>query len=170
MAAKTLHKERFYPHPPDAVWTALTDPRALAEWLMPNNFEPVVGRIFRFHVDPMPGFSGISECRVLEVDPPKRLSYTWQTLPKQGDAPRPEPMTLVWTLTPSGDGTVLSLDQTGLEHLSLWWRFSMRHGWSRMLNTLLPRVLPNVRGTTFTSGAITKRDYGTKTVPPGYAC
>ena len=169
MSPKRLHKERFYPHAPDAVWTALTDPAALAEWLMPNNFKPEVGHVFRFHVDPMPGFSGISECRVLEVDPPRRLVYSWQTLPKRAGAPRPEPMTLVWTLTPTGTGTTLSLDQTGLEHLSLWWRLSMTHGWTRMLKTLLPRVLPNISGTTFTSGAITRRDYGTKTVPPGYA-
>ena len=29
----TIRKERFYPHPPEVVWVALTDARALAEWL-----------------------------------------------------------------------------------------------------------------------------------------
>src|SRR5260370_5600951 len=55
MNPRTLRKEVFLPHPPEDVWLALTAPQALAEWLMPNNFEPVVGRKFRFHVDPMPG-------------------------------------------------------------------------------------------------------------------
>ena len=32
----TIRKERFYPHPPESVWVALTDPRALAEWFEPN--------------------------------------------------------------------------------------------------------------------------------------
>ncbi len=41
---KTLRKEVFYPHPRDKVWAALTTPEALAEWLMPNDFEPVVGK------------------------------------------------------------------------------------------------------------------------------
>jgi uncharacterized protein YndB with AHSA1/START domain len=166
---KRLRKEIFYPHPPEAVWTALTDPRALAEWLMPNDFQPIVGCTFHFHVDPMPGFSGITACTVLAVDRPRRLAYTWQSQPKNPAVEPPEPMTLVWTLTPSGDGTMLCLEQTGLESLSLWWRFSMKMGWNRMLKTLMPRVLRNVRGGSFTPGAITRRDYGTRTVPPGYA-
>lgn len=166
---KRLRKEAFYPHPPEVVWVALTDPQALAEWLMPNNFRPVVGATFRFHVDPMPGFSGISECRVLEVDPPRRLVYTWQSLPKKKSDPLPDPMTLEWTLKRSGDGTILVLEQSGLEALSLWWRFSMNIGWNRMLKTLLPKVVDHVRDGAFVPGAITKRDYATKTVPPGYS-
>jgi uncharacterized protein YndB with AHSA1/START domain len=169
MSDKRLRKEVFYPHPIESVWTALTDPRALAEWLMPNNFEPIVGKVFRYHVDPMPGFSGINECTVLEVVPPRRLVYTWTPLPRRADAPRPRPMTLVWTLSPAPGGTTLVLEQSGLESLSLWWRFSMTMGWGRMLKRLLPQVLANVRGTDFTAGAVTRRDYGTKTVPAGYA-
>jgi uncharacterized protein YndB with AHSA1/START domain len=167
--SKTLRKEVFYPHPIEDVWTAITDPRALAEWLMPNNFEPVVGRVFRFHVDPMPGFSGISECEVLEVAPPRRLVYTWTPLPKRADAPRPPAMRLVWSLEPAEGGTRLVLEQSGLETLNLWWRFSMTAGWGRMLKTLLPKVLRHVSAGRFTPGAITKHDYGTKTVPDGYA-
>ena len=166
---KTLRKEVFYAHPVEDVWTALTDPQALAEWLMPNNFEPVVGKVFRFHVDPMPGFSGINECEVLEVQPPRRLVYSWTPLPKRADAPRPRAMTLVWTLAPAPGGTTLVLEQSGLETLNLWWRLSMKAGWGRMLKTLLPKVLRNVRDGRFTPGAITRRDYKTKTVPAGYA-
>ena len=45
----------------------------------------------------------------------------------------------------------------------------MNMGWGRMINKLLPKVLRNVKDGGFIPGAITKRDYGTKTVPPGYA-
>jgi uncharacterized protein YndB with AHSA1/START domain len=166
---KTLRKQAWYPQPPHDVWTALTDPHALAEWLMPNNFQPVVGRKFQFHVDPMPGFSGISDCEVLEVDPPRRLVYTWTPVPKRADRPRPAPMTLTWTLRETKGGTELVLEQVGLESLSLWYRFSMNVGWSRMLKKLLPTVLTHVRGQVFTPGAITRRDYGTKTVPDHFA-
>jgi uncharacterized protein YndB with AHSA1/START domain len=141
--AKVLKKDVWLPHPPASVWTALTDPQALAEWLMPNNFEPRVGHVFRFHVDPMPGFSGINECKVLEVDPPRRLVYTWVVLPKAPDAAPPPPMTVTWTLEPEGEGTRLQLEQAGLEVLNWWWRFSMATGWKRRLRTSLPRVMRN---------------------------
>jgi uncharacterized protein YndB with AHSA1/START domain len=85
---------------------------------MPNNFRAEVGHVFRFHVDPMPGFSGVNECRVLEVDPPHRLVYTWVPLPRVPDETPPPPMTLTWTLAPERGGTRLALDQTGLEILS----------------------------------------------------
>jgi len=119
--------------------------KALAEWLMPNNFEPVVGRKFRFHVDPMPGpYPGGSECEVLEVDAPRRLVYSWACLRK--DQTKQPPLTKVtWTLTPEPGGTRLTLEHSGLEHESFWLRFSMNMGWGRMVRKLLPRVLRNGR-------------------------
>jgi uncharacterized protein YndB with AHSA1/START domain len=167
--SKSLRKEIWLPRPPEDVWVALTDPQALAEWLMPNNFEPRVGHTFRFHVDPMPGFSGINECRVLEVVEPRRLVYTWVVLPRVPDATPPPPMTVTWTLAPERGGTRLSLEQTGLDVLNWWWRFSMSMGWNRRLKKLLPTVIDRVADGGFTAGAITRRDYGTKTVPEGYA-
>ena len=167
---RTVRKEVFLPHPPEDVWLALTDPQALAEWLMPNNFEPVAGHKFRFHVDPMPGpYPGGSECQVLEVDAPRRLAYTWSCLRKDQTKPLPPPTTVTWTLTPISGGTLLVLEHSGLENESFWLRFSMKMGWGRMLGKLLPTVLRNVKNGRFTPGAIIKRDYGTKTVPPGYA-
>lgn len=165
---KSLRKEVFYPHPPSTVWVALTDPRALAEWLMPNDFRPVEGHEFQFRVDPMLGFTGVNQCRVVEVDPPRRLVYTWASRMK--GKPDPPPMRVTWTLHPERGGTRLVLEQVGLESLSLWWRFSARAGWGRMLKRLLPRVLENVGDDgSFTPGARTKRDFGTKTVPEHFA-
>jgi uncharacterized protein YndB with AHSA1/START domain len=48
-----------YPHPIDQVWAALTSSAALAAWLMPNDFQPEVGRTFTFTTKPAPGFDGI---------------------------------------------------------------------------------------------------------------
>jgi hypothetical protein len=45
----------------------------------------------------------------------------------------------------------------------------MQMGWGRMINRLLPKVLARVQHGRFTPGAITKRDYGTSTVPQGYS-
>lgn len=165
---KTLTKTVEYPFAREQVWAALTSPEALAEWLMPNDFRPEVGRRFQFRVDPMLTYEGIADCEVLEVDPPRRLVYTWIARMKNRQ-PHP-PMTLTWTLETVEGGTRLTLEQPGLEHLTLWWRFSTRMGWGRMLKTLLPRVLENVdEDGSFTPGAITKRDYGVSSVPDDFA-
>ncbi|MBE0690020.1 MAG: SRPBCC domain-containing protein, partial [Anaerolineae bacterium] len=51
---RDLKFERFYPHPPERVWKALTDPAALASWYMANDFKLEVGHKFTFHTDPGP--------------------------------------------------------------------------------------------------------------------
>ena len=66
-----------YRHPRERVWTALTSSAALAEWFMPNDFEPEVGRGFTFRTEPAPGFDGVVHCRVLELDPPARMVWSW---------------------------------------------------------------------------------------------
>ena len=165
---KRVRKTVIYQHSCDRVWVALTESTALAEWLMPNNFEPIVGRTFQFRVDPMLSFTGVVDCTVLEVDPPRRLVYNWVSHMKGRIAH--EPMTLVWTLDELEQGTRLTLEQSGLEHLSLWWRFSMKMGWRRMLQTLLPKVLANVdEQGVFRTGAIARRDFGTSSVPEDFA-
>jgi len=166
---KKIRKEVYCAHPIGDVWTALTDPHALAEWLMPNNFEPVVGQKFRFQVDPVKGFdSGLRECEVLAVEPPRRLVYSWLAVPANPKKPYPKPITLTWTLTADSAGTHLVLELDGLEELNWFYHLSLHYGWSRMLEKLLPKVLKNILGGRFTPGAIKRRGHGTKTVPDGY--
>jgi predicted enzyme related to lactoylglutathione lyase len=38
---RDLRFEVFLPHPPEKVWRALTDPRAIAQWLMENDFAAI---------------------------------------------------------------------------------------------------------------------------------
>ena len=82
------------------------------------------------------GWRGIVDCVVLEVDPPRRLSYTWQ-----GD-PDAKAMTVTWTLEPTAGGTRLRLVHSGFRGLGgrlLKWMLS--RGWGKMLKTFLPAVL-----------------------------
>jgi uncharacterized protein YndB with AHSA1/START domain len=75
---RDLQFELTYPHPPEKVWSALTDPQAIAQWLMKSDFEARVGHKFQFKVEPPPrGWSGVVDCEVLEVERPRRLVYTW---------------------------------------------------------------------------------------------
>jgi uncharacterized protein YndB with AHSA1/START domain len=43
--------ERDLAYPPEKIWRALTQPHLIAEWLMKNDFAPVVGHGFRFTAD-----------------------------------------------------------------------------------------------------------------------
>jgi uncharacterized protein YndB with AHSA1/START domain len=70
---KKIRVETVYPHPPERVWKALTDSDAIADWLMPNDFKPELGHRFQFKTRPRPGFNGIVDCQVIEVDEPHRL-------------------------------------------------------------------------------------------------
>ena len=65
-------------HSPEKVWRALTDPVLLAEWLLPVvelKLEP--GAAFTFKTQPYPGWDGTVNCRILEIEAQRKLSYTW---------------------------------------------------------------------------------------------
>jgi len=164
---KSLRREVVLPHSPEDVWLALTTPEAIAEWLMPNNFKAEVGRKFRLQVDGNWMFSGINECEVLEVDPPRKLVFNWVVVPVGPSQPRHEPMVLTWTLEPVDSGTKLVLVQSGLEHIPWYFRWMMSMGWGRYIRSLLPIVLQNVHNGAFIPGAIPpeKRCYPMKRLP-----
>ncbi len=58
--------EREIPFPPEKIWRALTQPHLIEEWLMKNDFKPVVGHSFNLRAD-----WGAVDCRVLSVEPNK---------------------------------------------------------------------------------------------------
>jgi uncharacterized protein YndB with AHSA1/START domain len=166
----TIRKERFYPHPPEDVWAAITDPHALAEWLEPNNHQPVVGHKFQFRCDPGVCGAGFKECEVLVADAPRRLVWSWVDVPKDPNCPRPEPMTISWTLLPKESGTLLILEHSGAENIGWLIRNMMRVGWGVMMKRMIPRILARVEAGKFSPGAIPleKRYYTCNTVPDKY--
>ena len=163
----TIRKERFYAHSPEDVWTAITDPYAIAEWMEPNNHQAVVGHKFEFQTDP--NICGEkTECEVLEAEPPRKLVWSWVHISKKGV--KCDPMTVSWTLVPKDGGTNLILEHGGAENISFVVRSMMRIGWGYMLKRLIARVLGNVSSGSFTLGAIPlhKRAYKCETVPEKY--
>ncbi len=97
-----VHDVRF-PHPVERVWDAISRSDALAQWLMPNDFEPRVGCSFHFDAgEPR----GKIEAEVLAVDAPTRLQMRW-TLDGVST-------TVTITLRVDGDGTLLHLEHRGL--------------------------------------------------------
>ncbi len=165
-----IRLQRRYPHPPQKVWVAITDRVALAEWLMPNDFAPVVGHRFTFQVDPFKSYSGITDCEVLEVDPPRRLVYSWTPRAIAAPGKSPQPSTVTWTLEPHADGTILTLEHDGLTAAYPFWlfRFMLRFGWGTMVKRWIPAVAGKVAADgSYAPGVLgsTRWRYSAKTVP-----
>jgi len=125
------------------VWFALTDPGALAEWLMPvDGFAPAVGTTFTLRAKPMPGWDGVVHCEVTEADEPTRLVYTWR-----GSRMR-NTTTVTWELTELGDGgTRLRLDHQGFAGLAgAALAFMHRGGWKKIVRARLVDHLRRIEG------------------------
>jgi uncharacterized protein YndB with AHSA1/START domain len=165
----SVRLQAVYPYRPEQVWVALTDRRALAEWLMPNDFEPVVGHKFRFQIDPTPACHSITLCEVLEVDRPRRLVYSWMPATDEHSKPQGQPSIVTWTLSPEPGGTRLVLEHTGLVGPFPWWqRMMLRFGWGTMVKSWIRKVAARVQPDgTFRPGAIPlqKRCYKAAQVP-----
>lgn len=123
-------------HPPEKVWRALTDPALLAEWLLPVvdlRLEP--GAAFTFKAQPQPGWDGVVNCRVREIETQRKLSYTWVVADID---------TLVtFTLTPTASGTRLTLVHSGFKPSQKQAFGGARYGWKMMggrLVELLARI------------------------------
>jgi uncharacterized protein YndB with AHSA1/START domain len=97
--------EKEMPHPPEKVWRALTQSPLVEEWLMKNDFQPVVGHRFSFRATPVPNWNGVIDCEVLVVELNSRLSYTWGTMGMKS--------VVAWTLTPTEGGTHVRMEQSG---------------------------------------------------------
>ena len=123
---ETLTFEFELPHAPQKVWRALTDPALLSEWLLPVAdlaLEP--GAAFAFKTQPQPGWDGTVNCRVLEIEAQRKLSYTWAA----GDF---IDTVVTFTLTPTPSGTRLSLVQSGFKPEQKQNFGGARYGWRMM--------------------------------------
>lgn len=99
--------EREFPHQPEKIWRALTRQHLIEEWLMKNDFQPVVGHRFNLNGD----WGGVLDCEVLIVEPHKTLSYTWNFA--HDDAAFNLNSVVTFTLTPTDTGTHLRMEQAG---------------------------------------------------------
>jgi uncharacterized protein YndB with AHSA1/START domain len=121
-----LELDQLVSRPPAAVWRALTEPDLLAAWWVPNDIAPVVGH--RFHLDM--GEWGKQPCEVLEVDPERRILYTFGS----------NGWTLDWRLVPEGRSTRVLLTHAGFDLDDERHRFAfdqMGPGWR---DEVLPRL------------------------------
>jgi uncharacterized protein YndB with AHSA1/START domain len=123
-------------HPPEKVWRALTEPALLTEWLLPVvglTLEP--GAAFTLETQPVGGWDGVVNCRFLEIEAKKRLSWRWVV----GDLDT----VVTFTLTPTASGTRLTMVQSGFKANQKQNFGGARYGWRMMggrLVDLLARI------------------------------
>jgi uncharacterized protein YndB with AHSA1/START domain len=138
----SITHETVLPQSPEQVWAALTDPAVIARWLMPNDFAPKLGHRFTFTTTPIPAarFDGIIHCEVVELDPPRRLAYTWTG----GDLTTK----VTYRLEPEGTGTRLYFEHSGFDlenpvhrlaydGMGSGWKHLWTSGFREMMDTLV---------------------------------
>jgi uncharacterized protein YndB with AHSA1/START domain len=126
------------PHPPEKVWRALVDPVLLAEWLLPvAGLQLEAGAAFTFKTQPFPDWDGTVNCRMVEIEAHRKISYTWVVGEMELDT------VVTFTLTPTVSGTRLSLVQSGFKPSQKPAFGGARYGWNMMggkLVDLLARI------------------------------
>jgi uncharacterized protein YndB with AHSA1/START domain len=127
-ATRSLVIEKELPHPLEKVWRALTQGPLIKEWLMDNDFQPVMGHRFSFRSTPVPNWDGVIESEVLVVEPNKKLSYSWGTMGMES--------VVIWTLVATEGGTLLRMEQSGFRDDQEFAYKGAKYGWQKFIGNL----------------------------------
>lgn len=131
-----IRVSREYDVDADELWEAVATRDGLASWLMPNDFEPVVGHRFTFQDTPRrPVYDGVVLCEVLEVSPPRLLRISWAG----------GPITTEVSFVVEALGAArsrLTVEQTGFRGLrAAAVRLVLGAGWKSLLSKKIPAAL-----------------------------
>ena len=145
---KSIHHKYFFSHQPEVVWDYLTKAELIEQWLMKSNFLPIVGYDFTFTTRPLPSlnFDGIVYCKVLEIIPFKKLSYSWKGGPGEGKITLDS--IVVWTLQSKDNGTELVLEHTGFKETDFAMLSVMDEGWLKNIKKIGELIINATHGTT----------------------
>ncbi|WP_175987771.1 SRPBCC domain-containing protein [Bacillus sp. Marseille-Q1617] len=133
---KDIEQTTSFNAPINKVWDAVSTSDGISAWFMPNDFEPVVGH--EFHIQSP---FGPSPCKVLEIDEPNKLSFSWDT----------DGWVVTFLLKDLGDRTEFTVVHAGWkesdetiskagEKASII-RDRMNNGWSGLVNDRLRKVV-----------------------------
>jgi len=131
-STRSVLVEREFPHPPEKVWRALTESSLIEQWLMKNDFQPVVGHPFTLRMDPVPNWNGVIDCQVITVEPGRTLSYAWGAFGLES--------VVTFTLTPTERGTHLRMEHSGFRPDQEQAYKGAMYGWRNFLGKLEPVV------------------------------
>jgi uncharacterized protein YndB with AHSA1/START domain len=132
---QSIAVERTYDVPVEKVWNALVSPEAIKKWFFQfDNFKPEPGCEFSFVVE-HEGFVYDHRCRVVEVSPPERFSFTWRYAGFEGDS------LVTFELAPEGKArTRVKLIHSGVESFPKLPAFAAKNfeaGWNDLVGRSL---------------------------------
>jgi uncharacterized protein YndB with AHSA1/START domain len=130
-----IRKTAVFHAPIQKVWEAVATSEGIASWFMPNDFEPKVGHEFTLQ-SPF----GPSPCKVLEIDPPHRLSFSWDESWRVSFELKELDGKTEFTLIHSGWGDPNEIIQKAGEKQSVI-RDRMNNGWDRIVGDNLRKVV-----------------------------
>ena len=125
---RSLVIERELPYPPEKIWRALTQGALMKEWLMDNDFQPVVGHKFNFRSTPVPQWNGVIDSEVLVIEPNEKLSYRWNALGLES--------VVVFTLAATSGGTRVRIEHAGFRSEQDAAYKGAKYGWNKFLGGL----------------------------------
>lgn len=126
--SRSVVLEKIFAHPPEKLWRALTEPALLAEWLLRNNFSLEIGREFQFRNEPVGGWDGVIDCKVIAIESAKHLAYSWRAFDHES--------TVEFTLTPAQGGTHLRMKHSGFRVNQEAAYRGAQYGWQRFIGNL----------------------------------
>jgi len=151
MMKKMIKYNWFFEQSPETVWKYLTTSELMAQWLMKNDFELLLGHKFMFKTNAHPelDFDGKVYCEILEIDPARKLVYSW----KCGDGLAMNLDSIVtWILIPKNEGTELILEHSGLGELKNTMLFqAMNKGWDENVRVKMGNLF-NIKPQNETTG------------------
>ena len=137
---KDVFKTWFFQQSPGEVWDYLTKPELIEQWLMKSDFKPIAGHKFQFiNKEKIDAY-----CQVLEINPPKLLSYSWRKGKSENDITIDSVVT--WTLTDKNGGTELQLQHNGFATLKAF--DDHNNGWDFCVNRMIALINPKPNANT----------------------
>jgi uncharacterized protein YndB with AHSA1/START domain len=134
--------ERTLSAPVQKVWKAITDREQMKQWYFDiEAFKPEVGFEFEFAGE-NEGRRYIHLCKITEVVPYKKLSYSWRYEGYEGSS------VVTFQLFAEGDSTRLKLTHQGLETFPAnnpdFAKGNFVAGWTEIIGTILPKYVERV--------------------------
>ncbi len=128
---RSVEKDFFIKATPQRVFQALTEKADLERWFaVKAELDLRPGGAISFEWDRARGVYNFG--KILELDPPYRLSYTWEAM-------EPSPVTITFQLNAENEGTRLHLLNAGLDEGKDWDHYyTLRNnGWNIHLEHLV---------------------------------